>query len=145
MSFAYDTEPVLRDVSLTIGARQVTVLKGLSGSGKTTLIDLLVGLHRPQKGKVLLGVTPLDDMDIAACASASAMCRRISRCFTPPSVRTSAWGFSITDDQLEEAVRLAGLEGFIATLPGVSTPVWAKWAPDYRADSASASRSPGRW
>ena len=47
VSFTYDAAPVLHDVNLTIGSKEITVLKGLSGSGKTTLVDILIGLHRP--------------------------------------------------------------------------------------------------
>ena len=40
------------DVSLTIEARKVTVLKGPSGSGKTTLLSLLGCMARPTSGRV---------------------------------------------------------------------------------------------
>jgi len=43
----------LDDVSLDIGAGQMTLLMGPSGSGKTTLLAVLSGLLRPDNGKVL--------------------------------------------------------------------------------------------
>jgi putative ABC transport system ATP-binding protein len=42
----------LRDVSLDLGAGQVTVLMGPSGSGKSTLLAVLSGLLRPTSGRV---------------------------------------------------------------------------------------------
>ena len=45
----------IRGVSLTIKAREVTVLKGPSGSGKTTLLTLIGCLARPTSGRVRLG------------------------------------------------------------------------------------------
>jgi ATP-binding cassette subfamily C protein len=123
VTFAYDAEPVLRDVSVIIGARQITVLKGLSGSGKTTLIDLLVGLHTPQAGRIMLGGTPLAEIDIAALR------RRIGYVsqdlsLLHASIRENIClgDQSITESQLSEALRLAGLEDFIASLPeGLAT------------------------
>ncbi|HHN72574.1 MAG TPA: ATP-binding cassette domain-containing protein, partial [Thermopetrobacter sp.] len=45
----------VRDVSLTIPAGRVTVLRGPSGSGKTTLLTLVGCLARPTSGRILLG------------------------------------------------------------------------------------------
>jgi putative ABC transport system ATP-binding protein len=47
------------DVSLTIPAGRVTVLKGPSGSGKTTLLTLIGCLARPTRGRILLGEEPV--------------------------------------------------------------------------------------
>ena len=44
----------IRGVSLTVNAREVTVLKGPSGSGKTTLLTLIGCLARPTSGRVRL-------------------------------------------------------------------------------------------
>jgi putative ABC transport system ATP-binding protein len=44
----------LHDLSLTIAAHQVTVLKGPSGSGKTTLLSLLGCMARPTSGRIVL-------------------------------------------------------------------------------------------
>lgn len=118
VGFAYDGAPVLHDVTLAIGARQITVLKGLSGSGKTTLIDLLVGLHRPQSGQVLLGGIPLAEVDITALR------RRIGYVSQDLSLLHASIRDNIclgdetlSDAQVAEALRLAGLEELIAALP----------------------------
>lgn len=44
----------IQDVSLSIEARRVTVLKGPSGSGKTTLLSLLGCMARPTSGRISL-------------------------------------------------------------------------------------------
>ncbi len=58
--------PVLHAVSLEIPARRTTALVGVSGGGKTTLADLLLGLLRPDQGRILVDDTPLEAMDLAA-------------------------------------------------------------------------------
>jgi phosphonate transport system ATP-binding protein len=51
--FSYSAgRPVLRGVSLTAEARQITMVLGVSGSGKTTLLKLCKGLLGPQRGTV---------------------------------------------------------------------------------------------
>ena len=52
LTFAYDREPVLTDVSLTIPKGGLTVIIGQSGIGKSTLLKLLLGLYRPDSGSL---------------------------------------------------------------------------------------------
>ncbi|MBA2769669.1 MAG: metal ABC transporter ATP-binding protein [Sporichthyaceae bacterium] len=51
-SFGYDASPVLREVSLSVRARDFIGVVGPSGSGKTSLLRLLLGTARPQRGTV---------------------------------------------------------------------------------------------
>lgn len=53
VGFGYDGRPVLTDLSLDLAAGRFTGLVGPNGAGKTTLLDLLAGLKRPDRGKVL--------------------------------------------------------------------------------------------
>lgn len=54
VSFAYEDAPVLRDVSLRVGRREVLGLLGRTGSGKTTISRLLFRLHDPSRGAIYL-------------------------------------------------------------------------------------------
>lgn len=61
VTFSYGHEPVLLDVSFAIRRGEFAALVGPNGSGKSTLLRVLVGLLRPQAGRVeLLGVAPRD-------------------------------------------------------------------------------------
>ncbi|MFY7817506.1 MAG: ABC transporter ATP-binding protein [Akkermansiaceae bacterium] len=59
VSFAYDDEPVLRNVSLAVPQGEMVALVGPSGSGKTTMVNLLPRLFDPQHGTV-----KIDDCDL---------------------------------------------------------------------------------
>jgi ABC-type multidrug transport system fused ATPase/permease subunit len=61
VSFAYPGTDgdVVKDVSLTIPRGSSIALVGGSGAGKSTLVDLLLGLHSPRSGRILV-----DDRDI---------------------------------------------------------------------------------
>ena len=66
LSFRYadsDTN-VLSNVNLSIKKGQTVALIGSSGAGKTTLADIILGLHTPTEGQILVdGKTIADDMD----------------------------------------------------------------------------------
>ncbi len=51
----------LEGLSLTLPVNRVIGLVGASGSGKSTVIDLLLGLIKPQKGRVLIDGRPLTE------------------------------------------------------------------------------------
>lgn len=52
VTFAYDQEPVLLEASLKIDRGAFIGLFGPNGGGKTTLVKILLGLLKPQQGKV---------------------------------------------------------------------------------------------
>ncbi|MDI6636449.1 amino acid ABC transporter ATP-binding protein [Pantoea dispersa] len=51
---AYNDQPVLENVSLSIDKGDIVSLIGPSGSGKSTLLRVLMGLLLPREGKVLI-------------------------------------------------------------------------------------------
>jgi ATP-binding cassette, subfamily C, bacterial len=67
VSFSYDqgATPALEDLTLDIPRGSLTAIVGPSGSGKSTLADLLIGLLRPQRGRILIDDTALDENLIA--------------------------------------------------------------------------------
>ena len=55
----------LDDVSLTVGDDEMMLLVGPSGSGKTTLVKLLVGLYRPEAGRIVYNGNDGKDVDLS--------------------------------------------------------------------------------
>ena len=51
--------PILKEFSLTIAKNESVGIAGPSGSGKSTLVDLILGLHTPQSGAILIDDLPL--------------------------------------------------------------------------------------
>lgn len=52
-------EPVLTDISLSLGPQQLLVALGPSGSGKTTLLNLIAGFVSPSAGRISLDQQPV--------------------------------------------------------------------------------------
>lgn len=63
VTFRYPQSPrvALHEVSMTIPPGASVGIVGRTGSGKTTLVDLLLGLHGPDLGAVLVDGVPLDE------------------------------------------------------------------------------------
>ncbi|PIE45537.1 MAG: thiol reductant ABC exporter subunit CydD [Gammaproteobacteria bacterium] len=67
IDFAYGNDnTLLKKANLSLAAGKTTVLVGASGSGKTTVLRLLLGQLTPQGGSVVIGGTPLDELDMPA-------------------------------------------------------------------------------
>lgn len=54
LSFYYDNEPVLQDVSYHIDPGEFVILTGENGAAKSTLVKATLGLLKPSSGKVVI-------------------------------------------------------------------------------------------
>lgn len=68
VSFDYDGQPVLRDISLEISACERVAVLGPNGAGKTTLLKLLSGAQSPSAGSIFLDGRPLHTVPRAELA-----------------------------------------------------------------------------
>ena len=68
VGFRYsDSDPILlRDLNLVIAPGESVAIVGPSGCGKTTLLKLMLGIHPPQRGEILLGGVPLAQVGLRA-------------------------------------------------------------------------------
>ena len=68
VSYAYDSTPVISNVTVTARPGDCIGLLGPNGSGKTTLLHLLAGLMPPSSGNVKLNGIELDQLERSAVA-----------------------------------------------------------------------------
>ncbi len=66
----YNTSAVpvhaVKNVSLEIEKKEFTAIVGPSGSGKTTLLNIVGGLDKPNKGKVIIDGTDISELSSSA-------------------------------------------------------------------------------
>lgn len=62
VSFAFDDHVVLRDVSFAVPRGSLRFLLGASGSGKSVLLKLMLGLLRPDSGRIVVNGERIDNM-----------------------------------------------------------------------------------
>jgi phospholipid/cholesterol/gamma-HCH transport system ATP-binding protein len=62
VSFAFDDQVILRDVSFAVAHGSMTILLGPSGTGKSTTLKLILGLLRPDSGIIRVNGERVDNM-----------------------------------------------------------------------------------
>ncbi|MGH7918582.1 MAG: ATP-binding cassette domain-containing protein [Candidatus Dormibacteraceae bacterium] len=83
--------PVLRDLTVSLPAGTTVAVVGENGSGKTTLVKLLLGMHQPDRGAVLVDGVPLSSSTRPSGAHARQPRSRTSRGSTRRSSSRWAW------------------------------------------------------
>ncbi len=130
--YAADRAPALRRVCLDIPAGSFVALVGPNGSGKTTLADVILGLLRPQEGHVDIDGIELDATHIASWQAVTACVPQMTFLVNASLAENIALGVErhdIEPARLREALRLAGLEEFVASMPrGIDEPVGERGA-----------------
>ena len=59
LSFSYDNQEVLKDISLDVEKNDFMAVLGPNGGGKTTLLKLILGINKPTKGSIkVFGTKP---------------------------------------------------------------------------------------
>jgi ATP-binding cassette subfamily C protein len=128
LSFRYDANemrPVLDHVNLTIPAFQTTLILGPSGGGKSTLADLLIGLLRPDTGKILLDGKALEGDMVHAWRRSVGYVPQESMLFHDTIRNNLLWARSeASEDEVWTALKLAAADEFVSRLPeGLETVV----------------------
>ena len=117
VSFSHDSTQILKDVDLEIPARGITVLKGPSGAGKTTIIDLLIGLYRPDRGRILIDHTPLEMVDLHKWRrKIGYVPQELSLLHASIRDNITLCDDAVPDSAVIHALKLAGAENFIESL-----------------------------
>jgi phospholipid/cholesterol/gamma-HCH transport system ATP-binding protein len=62
VSLAFDDNVVLRNLSFTVPKGSMRILLGASGAGKSLVLKLILGLFRPDSGRIVVNGTPVTEM-----------------------------------------------------------------------------------
>jgi ATP-binding cassette, subfamily C, bacterial len=117
VSFSYGDKPVLRNVFLTIPAGSFIALTGPSGAGKTTIADLIIGLFRPQSGRVCIDDVPVADLSLKIWRSMISYAPQETIMFHDSIFTNVTLGDpALSRADAEEALRAAGGWDFVTSL-----------------------------
>ena len=120
VSFVYPDRPhpALSEVSLAIHPGESVALIGPSGGGKSTLASLLLHLHMPSTGRIVLGEADLAACDPAAWHRQIAWVPQNATLFRGTVADNIRLGdANASDARVREATRLAGAAAVVESLP----------------------------
>lgn len=112
--YAYNSEPVLKDVNLKILKGQTVAIVGKSGAGKSTLADLLPRFMDVAQGNILIDGVDIRDMKIRDLRYLMGIVSQQPILFNTTFKENIAFGVEKGDvDKVESAARIANAHDFI--------------------------------
>lgn len=118
VSFRYEKEWVLRDVSLTIRKGQTVALVGLSGSGKSTLVDLIPRFYEVNEGRITIDGTDIRDVRLEELRGLMGNVNQEPILFNGTVAENITFGVDDPDpDAIRQAAEVAYATEFIDELP----------------------------
>ena len=118
VTFGYGEKPVLRDLSMTVRQGGQVTLVGRTGAGKSTVFKLLLGLYRPESGRITIGgvdAAAITDRERRACIGCVE--QHFSRVPGTVLEQITLCDPQITAEMAENAAKLAGIDAAIRALP----------------------------
>ena len=118
VTFGYGEKHVLNDFSMTVKQGEQVTLVGRTGAGKSTVFKLLLGLYRPEAGRVTIGgvdvanITDRERRTRIGCVE-----QHFSRVPGTVLEQITLNDPAITREMAREAAKLAGIDAAIQTLP----------------------------
>lgn len=119
VSFAYQNEPVLKNINLKIEKGRMIALVGASGSGKSTLVDLMPRFYDCLEGEVIIDGVPIKDLRIDSLRGLMGIVTQETILFNDTVFNNIAFGLkNVTRDQVIAAAKIANAHEFIQNMPG---------------------------
>ena len=129
VSFAFDDHVVLREMSFAVAKGSTTILLGPSGAGKSVVLKLILGLLRPDSGRIFVNGERIDTMaerELARVRADIGMLFQESALFDSLTVAENV-GYRLYEEtdmpkeqvrrRVEEVLGFIGLEDHIDRMP----------------------------
>jgi len=118
VTFAYETEPVLKDITIRIRAGEAIAVVGESGVGKSTLLDLLPRFYDVTSGRILIDGTDLRDMTQRSLRENIGIVTQQTILFDDTIRNNIAYGRpDLPLQKVMEAAKAANAHDFVINLP----------------------------
>lgn len=114
VSFAYETERVLKNINLTIEKGKTLALVGPSGGGKSTLADLVPRFYDPVDGEVQIDGVSLTEYELESLRSQIGVVTQESILFNDTIFNNIAFGMPhVSEESVIRAAQIANAHDFI--------------------------------
>lgn len=117
--FGYDEDkPIIHDFSADIEPGQKVAIVGYTGAGKTTMVNLLMRFYELWSGQIKIDGVLVSQMRRSDVHAMFGMVLQDTWLFDGTYRENIAYGKpGVTDEQVEAACKLVGLDHYIKTLP----------------------------
>src|SRR5437016_3079386 len=120
LTFRYHagSEPVLREINLTIESGQTVAFVGRTGSGKSTLVNVLPRVLDARPGTVLIDDIPVANYPLAQLRAAIGYVPQETFLFSNSLAKNIAFGVNeVERPAIERAAEIAGLDTDVSEFP----------------------------
>jgi subfamily B ATP-binding cassette protein MsbA len=118
VGFAYDTAPVLRDVSFQARKGELVAFVGSSGAGKTTLVNLIPRFYAASSGTIRVDGADIRDVTLRSLRGQIAMVTQENILFHDTVRNNICYGMSnVPQERVIQAAQAALAHDFILELP----------------------------
>ena len=117
VTFKYDGEPVLRNISFQVRTGEVVAIVGMSGAGKTSLVNLLPRFYDIEEGHILFDGCDIRKVTIQSLRNQIGLVTQQTILFNDTVRNNVAYGSQErTDQEMIEAAKAANAHDFIMRL-----------------------------
>ena len=118
VTFGYDEEPIVEDVSFEVGGGETVALVGPTGAGKSTLLKLLLRMYDVDEGSIAVDGQDLRDVTITSLRERVGYVSQETFLFYGTVAENIAYGtFGAERESIVEAAKAAEAHDFITNLP----------------------------
>ena len=118
VTFSYDNETILQDVTLEIPKQHIVGLIGKSGSGKSTLLKLLMRFWEVKQGNILISNEDINQVNTSSLRNIESFMTQETHLFHDSIANNLRIAkLDATKEELEAACRKASVHDFIMSLP----------------------------
>jgi len=124
VSFSYsNSTKTISNIDIEVTTGEMTAIVGESGSGKSTIVDLILGLHSPDTGKILIDNIPFSQWNQNSFRKKVGYVPQDSILFYSSIRDNLLWSVEdSSDEELWKALELANASKFVSSLPdGIET------------------------
>jgi ABC-type bacteriocin/lantibiotic exporter with double-glycine peptidase domain len=118
VSFRYEDQPILRDISLSLHPHSRVAIIGSNGAGKSTMAHLILGFYSPLSGRLYADDVPYEEVDVVHLRKQIGVVMQDPALFSGTILENISYGSPDAERKdVARAAKLAMADDFIRRLP----------------------------